>query len=51
MENIDIPDNTREFRCNQCNGKIVIPHGFPPHHRAMPALQRSHQLTGTNEVI
>jgi hypothetical protein len=30
MANIDIPDDKREFRCNHCNGKILIPRNLPP---------------------
>jgi hypothetical protein len=30
MENLDIPNDKREFRCNHCNGKILIPKDLPP---------------------
>jgi hypothetical protein len=30
MATIDIPSDKREFRCNHCNGKILIPRELPP---------------------
>lgn len=30
MANFEIPDDKREFRCNHCNGKILIPRDLPP---------------------
>lgn len=30
MANFDIPSDKREFRCEHCNGKILIPKNLPP---------------------
>ena len=30
MANSDIPSDKREFRCNHCDGKILIPRDLPP---------------------
>jgi hypothetical protein len=30
MANTEIPSDKKEFRCNHCNGKILIPRNLPP---------------------